>query len=292
MEELLYWIWLSKIPGLGSITTQRLLKIYSNPKEIWKETKEKLQKIEGIGEKIAQQITNKEYRKNLEEIANRMEQEKITLITLQDKDYPENLKHLYDKPISLYVKGDKKLLNQFSLALIGCRENSIYGKKVAIAISKGLARRKIITVSGLARGIDSISHQATLGENGKTIAVIGSGIENIYPKQNENLAKEIIKKGGAIVSEYAPTTRAERMNFPARNRIISGLSMGVIVIEAKKKSGTMSTVDFALEQGKAVFAVPGNITSKNAEGSNALLKQGAKCVTCMQDILEEYGVEE
>lgn len=288
MEDLKYWIWLSKIPGLGSVKTQRLLAIYQHPKEIWNTKKEELKQIEGIGEKLAEEILKQEYRENLDILQNKMKEEKIELITLQDETYPENLKHLYDKPISLYVKGNKSILNEFSLAMIGCRENSTYGKKVATAIGKGLAKRNIITISGLARGIDSISHRATIEENGKTIAVIGSGIDCIYPEENTKLAQEIVEKGGAIVSEYPPETKAERMNFPARNRIISALSSGVIVIEAKKKSGTMSTVDFALEQGKMVFAIPGNITNPNTEGTNELIKQGAKCVTCMQDIMEEY----
>ncbi len=288
MEELKYWIWLSKIPELGSIKIQRLLAIYHHPKEIWNSKKEELKQVEGIGEKLAEEILKQEYRENLDILQNKMKEEKIELITLQDEAYPENLKHLYDKPISLYVQGDKSILNEFSLAMIGCRENSTYGRKVATAIGKGLAKRNIITISGLARGIDSISHRATIEENGKTIAVIGSGIDCIYPEENTKLAQEIVEKGGAIVSEYPPETKAERMNFPARNRIISALSSGVIVIEAKKKSGTMSTVDFALEQGKMVFAIPGNITNPNAEGTNELIKQGAKCVTCMQDIMEEY----
>lgn len=288
MKDLKYWIWLSKIPGLGSVKTQRLLAAYHHPKEIWNSKKEKLKQIEGIGEKLAGEILKQEYRENLDILQNRMKEEKIELITMQDEAYPKNLKQLYDKPISLYVKGDKSILNEFSLAIIGCRENSIYGRKVATAIGKGLAKRNIVTVSGLARGIDSISHRASLEGNGKTIAVIGSGIDYIYPQENTKLAQEIVQKGGVIISEYPPQTKAERMNFPARNRIISGLSSGVIVIEAKKKSGTMSTVDFALEQGKMVFAIPGNITNQNAEGTNELIKQGAKCVTCMQDILEEY----
>lgn len=288
MEELKYWIWLSKIPELGSIKIQRLLAIYHHPKEIWNSKKEELKQVEGIGEKLAEEILKQEYRENLDILQNKMKEEKIELITLQDETYPENLKHLYDKPISLYVKGNKSILNEFSLAMIGCRENSTYGRKVATAIGKGLSKRNIITISGLARGIDSISHRATIEENGKTIAVIGSGIDCIYPEENTKLAQEIVEKGGAIVSEYPPETKAERMNFPARNRIISALSSGVIVIEAKKKSGTMSTVDFALEQGKMVFAIPGNITNPNAEGTNELIKQGAKCVTCMQDIMEEY----
>lgn len=256
MEELKYWIWLSRIENLGSIRTQRLLKIYNTPKEIWKLKKEDLIKIDGIGEKVANEILNIRYRYNLEEIQNKMQREHIELITFQNKHYPENLKHIYDMPISLYAKGNTNILNDFSLAIIGCRENSEYGEKVATAIGKGLAKQNITTVSGLAKGIDCISQKATVKVGGKTIAVIGSGINNIYPTENIELANEIIKTDGVIISEYPPETKAEKMNFPARNRIISGISSGVIVVEAKNKSGSMTTVDFALEQGKTVFAIP------------------------------------
>lgn len=256
MENLEYWIWLSRIEKLGSIKIQRLLERYKHPKEIWKLKKEDLLKVDGIGEIIAEEILNNKYRMGLKEEIRKMEKENVEFISIYDENYPKNLKQLYDKPISLYVKGNKKILNEFSLAIIGCRENSTYGKKVATAIARGLARQKITTVSGLARGIDSISHGATLQAGGKTIAVIGSGLDIIYPYENANLAKEIVKTGGAIISEYPLGTKPEKLHFPARNRIISGLSNGVIVIEAKKKSGTMTTVDFALEQGKTVFAIP------------------------------------
>lgn len=256
MQDLSYWIWLSRIEKLGSINTQKLLEKYKHPKEIWKCRKEDLLQIEGIGNGIAEEILKEQYKKGLEEIEKEMKRNQIELITYQDADYPKNLKQLYDKPISLYVKGNKELLKEFSLAIIGCRENSIYGKQVATAVAKGLAKQDILIISGLAKGIDSISHKATLQAEGKTIAVIGSGLDTIYPYENINLAKEIVKQGGTIVSEYPLGTKPEKLHFPARNRIISGLSSGVIVIEAKKKSGTMTTVDFALEQGKMVFAIP------------------------------------
>ena len=256
MNELKYWIWLSRIENLGSIRIQKLLKKYHNPKEIWKLKKEDLIKVEGIGEKVANEILENKYRHNLEAIEEKMKREQIELITFQNELYPENLKYIYDMPISLYVKGNTKILNDFSLAIIGCRENSRYGEKVAKAIGKGLAKQNIVTVSGLAKGIDCISQKATIEAGGKTIAVIGSGINNIYPPENIELANEIIKMGGVIISEYLPDSKAAKTNFPARNRIISGISSGVVVVEAKNKSGTMTTVDFALEQGKTVFAIP------------------------------------
>ena len=244
--------------------------------------------VEGIGEEISNQVLNKKYRTNLDKYEQYMKKNGIELIHIYDKYYPEKLKDLYDKPIVLFVKGNKEILNSFSLAIIGCREYSKYGEEVTKEITEQITKNGIVTISGLARGIDSIAHKATIDARGKTIAVIGSPIDNIYPAENTKLANEIIKNDGIIVSEYIVGSKTNKMNFPARNRIISGMSDGVVVIEAKKKSGTMITVDFALEQGKEVFAVPGNIANTNSKGTNELIKQGAKCITNVQDILEEY----
>lgn len=287
MDEMQYWIWVSRIEKLGSIRTQKLLEIYKSPKNIWNATKAELMNIEGIGEKIAKEIVNPIYRLNLEKYEKYMKNNNIELIHIFDEKYPEKLKQIYDKPIVLYAKGNVNILNDFSLAIIGCRENTKYGEIVAQNLSYEIAKCGITTVSGLARGIDSIAHKATLKANGKTIAVIGSGLDNIYPSENNELAMQIIKNEGVILSEYVIGTKPEKMNFPARNRIISALSSGVVVIEAKQKSGTMITVDFALEQGKEVFAVPGNITNPNSQGTNELIKQGAKLTTSIVDILEE-----
>lgn len=288
MNEKLYWIWLSRIEKVGSIKLQKLIEHFKNPKSIWNATKDELLSVKGIGEELSVQILNQKYRENLDKYENYMIKNNIELISIYDKYYPEKLKKIYDKPIVLYIKGNKEILNSFSLAIIGCRENTKYGEIVAKKLSYNIAKKGIVTVSGLAKGIDSIAHKETLNAKGKTIAVIGSGIDRIYPFENVNLANEIVKNGGVIVSEYIVGTKPEKMNFPARNRIISGISDGVVVIEAKKKSGTMITVDFALEQGKEVFAVPGNVISKNSEGTNELIKNGAKCVMCLEDILEEF----
>lgn len=288
MNEIQYWIWVSRVKKIGSIKWQRLLENFKIPQNIWNAKKEEIMSIKGIGEETANEILNKEYRINLDKYENYIKKNKIELIHINCREYPEKLNLLYDKPIVLYMKGNKELLNRFSLAIIGCRESTKYGEQVCKKISYDIAKNKIVTVSGMAKGIDSIAHKATLKANGETIAVIGSGLDNIYPSDNIGLANEIIKNGGLIISEYIIGTKPTKMNFPARNRIISGLSNGVIVIEAKKKSGTMITVDFALEQGKEIFAVPGNILSENSEGTNELIKQGAKLVTNIKDILEEF----
>lgn len=255
MEKTKYWIWFSRIKNLGSIKKQKLLKKYKI-EEIWNLKQEELMSINEIGEKTAKEILNPKYKIGIENMINQMKKEKIKLINIDDANYPEKLKQIYDKPISLYVKGNVEILSSFSLAVIGCRQNSKYGEEVAKAVTKGIVKNNIVTISGLARGIDSICHIETLKNRGKTIAVIGSSLDIIYPFENKNLVDKIINNGGCIVSEYPLGTKQEKMNFPARNRIISGLSNGVIVIEAKKKSGTMTTVDFALEQGKNVFTIP------------------------------------
>ena len=185
-----------------------------------------------------------------------MKENNIEIITINDKEYPELLKQIYDPPKKLYIKGNKNILNSNSIAIIGARETTEYGKKAAKYFSYNLGREGITIVSGLARGIDSYAHIGTICGKGKTIAVVGNGLDITYPKENEYIAQKIIETGGAIISEYPLGTKPEKRNFPARNRIISGLSKAVIVVEAKEKSGTLITVDFALEQGRDIYVVP------------------------------------
>ena len=215
---------------------------------------------------------------------------KIEKINQNDKYYPKNLLEIYNPPKQLYILGNKEILNSFNIAIIGCRLNSKYGENVAKELACKLSKLGIVITSGLAKGIDSYSHIGCLNAGGKTIAVLGSGFYNIYPKENIKIAKQIVEKGGVIISEYNPEEKPKKENFPSRNRIISGISNGVVVVEAKEKSGTFITVDLALEQGKNIFAVPGNILSKNSQGTNELIKQGAKIVTKVEDIIEEYKI--
>ena len=213
----------------------------------------------------------------------------IEEISIHNKKYPEQLKHIYNPPKKLYAIGNTYILNQKGIAIVGSRKATEYGKKVTLKISKELSEKGYHIISGLARGIDSYAHIGNINSKskGKTIAVLGSSLDNIYPKENRNLAIEIIKTGGCIVSEYPIGSEIQPKNFPERNRIISGLSKGVIIIEASEKSGALITADFALEQGRDVFAVPGNIFNENSVGTNDLIKQGAKVVTSFQDILNE-----
>lgn len=211
----------------------------------------------------------------------------MKVIYQADKNYPEKLQHIYAPPAKLYLLGDETIINKPSIAIIGCRQASDYGKKVAFRFAYELAKQGIVVISGLAKGIDTCGHLGAVKANGQTVAILGSGFGHIYPTENKGLCREIIQKGGAILTEYAPESKPEKMHFPARNRLISGLSNGVLVVEAKEKSGTLITVDYALDQGKEVFIIPGNITSQNSNGTNSLIQQGAKLVTKVEDILTE-----
>ena len=224
-----------------------------------------------------------------------MEEINIRVVTFFDEDYPQQLKNLYDAPIVIYAIGNYKILNdQNKIAVIGARKASNYGINIARQIGKFLSKNNIHTISGLALGIDVNSHIGVLTENyinsysGKAIAVIGNGLDNIYPYNNQEIANRIINNGGCIISEYIVGTKPLRNNFPARNRIISALSDKLVVVEAEnEKSGTMITVDFSLELGKEIYVVPGNINSKMSVGTNKLIKDGAKIITEFNDIIDE-----
>ena len=286
MEELenkRYWIWLSLIKNLGSKRKLKLLELYKTPEEIYKLTKEELININGIGEAIAKEIRISKNEKILNYHIKYMKENNIKIININEREYPQVLKEIYDPPISLYVKGNIEKLNNKNIGIVGCRECTTYGKKSAEYFSYNLSKQNINIVSGLAKGIDSYAHLGSLN-TGNTIAVLGNGLDMIYPKENLELANEIIKRGGTIISEYPCGTKPDKMKFPARNRIISGISSGIIVIEAKEKSGTLITVDFALEQGRDVFVVPGNINSINSVGTNDLIKQGAMLITTYEEV--------
>lgn len=213
----------------------------------------------------------------------------IEEITIENEEYPEQLRNIYDPPLRLYVLGNKEILKEKGIAIVGTRNPTAYGKKVAIQFAKQLSEKGINIISGLAWGIDTCAHLGNLQvyDKAKTIAVLGNGLDEIYPKENINLAKQIIKSGGCIISEYPIGTKPKKLHFPQRNRIISGLSKGVLVIEAREKSGSLITADFALEQGKEVFAVPGDMGKLTSVGTNNLIKQGAKLVTKYEEILYE-----
>ncbi len=286
MKDIRYWIWLSRIEGLTPKVLNELLEKYKHPKMMWNKTKEELIQ-EGMKEAYAEKITNVTYRIGLDRYLGYMKNNNIDIINIYDENYPDKLKKIYDPPIVLYVKGNKDILDEKSMAIVGCRLCTKYGETQAKKLAYNLSLNNINIISGLARGIDSFAHKGCLMSGGKTLAVVGCGLDRVYPNENKELFNQIINKGGAIISEYVVGTKPLARNFPRRNRIISGLSDGVIVVEAREKSGTLITVDFALEQGKNIYAIPGNIDSPNAYGTNNLIKQGAKLVTDVGDILED-----
>ena len=285
-------MWLSLIKGLGSRKKLELLQEYGNPKKIYNLTESELLKVRGIGKELAKKILDKNIKEQIYKHIKYMQKYKIDIININDKKYPQILKQIYDPPISLYIKGNTEILNGKNIAIVGCRNSSKYGEEAAKYFAYNLSEKGINIISGLARGIDTYAHIGNLGAMmhngndicGKTIAVVGNGIDIIYPKENKYLEEKIIKSGGCIISEYPLGTKPEKFNFPARNRIISGLSKGVLVIEARAKSGTLITIDFALQQGRDVYVVPGNINSVNSVGTNDLIKQGAKLVTRVEEI--------
>ena len=270
-------------------------------------TKKELLNISGISEKIVDNIINEKTKNELNKHIKYMLNNNIDIISIQDSKYPQLLKQIYDPPIALYIKGNRKILNGNNIAIIGCRNASEYGKKASKYFSYNLTKCGLNIVSGLAKGIDSYSHIGNIcalteksnieieklddksinscnNNYGKTIAVVGNGLNIVYPKENQILQEKILECGGCIISEYPLGTKPEKANFTARNRIISGISKGLLVIEAQEKSGTLITTDFALEQGRDVYVVPGNINSINSVGTNELIKQGAKLVTNYKEI--------
>lgn len=223
----------------------------------------------------------------------KLQKEKISLTTILDDGYPKLLREISDPPFLIYSKGDLGVAGLSCFAVVGTRTLSDYGKMVTPQLTSDVARAGFAIVSGLAEGIDTLAHRACLEQGQKTIAVLGSGIDerSLFPQRNLALARKIIENGGVLISEYAPGTHGSRFTFPQRNRIISGLSKGVLIIEADMISGALITARSALEQNRDVFAVPGNIFSKTSQGTNEIIKNGAKAVTCSADILSDYGIE-
>lgn len=270
-----------------SDTINALLEKYKTAENIWSLDRTQLQKSKLKNDEI-ERILNINLRKNLDKYLEYMNKNKIEIITINDKYYPKQLKNIYLPPVVLYLKGNKKILNNRSVAIIGCRNCSIYGSTIAKCFAKEISKYNINIVSGLARGIDTSSHLGALESKGNTVAVVGTGLDIVYPAENKYLQEKIIAENGAVISEFIVGTKINKINFPLRNRIISGVSDGVLVVEARKRSGTFITVDYALEQGKDVYVVPGNINSSTSEGTNNLAKQGAKIVTKIEDILEDF----
>ena len=283
------WLALQTIPGLGSIACRNLLDKFGDPDQIFQVGISELTGIESLRKEAANRIANRELQIDPYEELAKVEECGARIITFLDPSYPAALKEIHDPPILLYVKGKDLPKNVTFMGVVGSRNPSPYGVKSAEMIGQGLGRRGLGVVSGMAKGIDASAHWGCLAGQGFTIAVLGSGIDIVYPAQHRKLADSIAAKG-VLISEFPLGTPPEPKNFPIRNRIISGLSRGVIVVEATMKSGSLITAALALEQGREVFAVPGSIHSFKSTGCHFLIKQGARLIENSDDILDELGM--
>ncbi len=286
MQHLLPWIALKQIPGIGNHLYKRLLEHFETPERVFGAQLSDLQAIEGLGAKIARAILAfKGWDQARAEMA-LAEKAGCKLVTLNDSQYPPLLREIHDPPPFLYVNGTLGD-TRTGIAVVGSRSASQYGISMARRLGYDLAASGMVIVSGLARGVDSAAHQAAIDAGGRTIAVLGNGLSTIYPPENRALFTRIAENG-AVVTEFPIRELPNAYNFPARNRIISGMTLGTVVVEAARKSGSLITAQLAAEQGREVFAVPGSANSLKSTGAHNLLKQGAKLVTCAADVLEEF----
>ncbi|HLA28697.1 MAG TPA: DNA-processing protein DprA [Syntrophales bacterium] len=284
-NELKYWLALKMVEGVGNVAFTALVKTFGSPKEVFDAPLNSLMEIPGVGKKVASQIKSFSNWQQVERELAAARNQQVSIITCHDPLYPINLLNIYDFPPFLYVKGNLRE-EDINIAVVGSRTASTYGKFSTERLCRELAINGITVVSGLARGIDTAAHRGSIAAKGRTIAVLGCGIDIVYPPENKELFTKIPLQG-AIVTEFPFGTPPNGPNFPARNRIISGLSLGVVVVEANEKSGSLITARTALEQGREVFAVPGSIDSAGSRGTNRLIKQGAKLIEDVYDILDE-----
>lgn len=289
-EETKYFVALSQEPKIGARTFLKILKVFPNLEKLWRSSGDNLRKK--LPADLVDLIINLKKEINPEEEMRKVDKLGISVIIIKDKNYPRLLKEIPDPPALLYVKGEIKEEDELAVAVVGSRKYSSYGARVAEEIVDGLAEQGITIISGLALGIDTFAHCAALkNKNSRTMAVLACGLDQIYPSSNKHLADQIINGRGAIISEYPIGTPALKYNFPVRNRIIAGLSLGVLVVEAALKSGTFLTAKSALDYNREVLAVPGSIFSANSQGPNNLIQMGAKITTCSDDVLKELNIE-
>ena len=284
----LEWLALTLTPGLGPTKARHLVEHFGNVQAVFRASLTELEAA-GIPAVAAQSLgTGRSLELANDELARAAG---VQIVAFEDAAYPSQLKQIYDPPLVLYVRGNVAAVSQPGIAVIGTRHPTPYGTGMAERLACDLAVRGLVIFSGLARGVDTAGHRGAIAGKGKTVAVLGTGIDVIYPKENTRLTEQMLALGGALVSEFPLSTFPAPQNFPIRNRIISGVSIGVLVVEAAEYSGTRITARCALEQGRDVYAVPGNVTNKNSWGPNTLIKQGAKLVATWDDVWEELPTE-
>lgn len=288
--DLKYFFAFSLCPTIGAATFRRIKKAFPSFEKAWEELDGRLSQKAQIENKHLEVLRKIKAKNNLNQLFAQLIKDKIQIITEEEPTYPPQLREIKSAPFALFCYGNDKLLGKKQLAVVGTRMFTSYGQMVTEKLVSDLANAGLVITSGLAQGIDSAAHKATLSVEGKTIAVLGGGINEYLQKgYSHHLIKEIIKKDGLIVSEYPPDFHATKFTFPARNRIISGLSLGTLVIEADDRSGSLITANCALDQNRDVFAVPGNIFSAKSIGTHRLIKQGAKLISCANDVLEAFN---
>lgn len=281
---------LNMLPTMGPVRLRKLLEVFETPERILSAKRGALRAIDGIGNEVAEQIANWESTVDLSAELERIREFGAEVITAESPTYPRQLREIHAPPIVLYVWGELTERDQHAIGVIGSRRTSHYGAECAKKLSYQLAYAGLTVISGLARGIDTAAHQGALAAKGRTIAVIGSGLTKLYPPENAGLAEKIRSDNGAVVSEFSMTVEPDRQTFPMRNRIISGWSHGILVVEAGLNSGALITASQAIEQGRSVYAVPGHINAPTAYGSNRLIQQGAKLVMDASDILDDLQI--
>lgn len=289
-QEALCWYWLYNIEGIGPKIRHKLLSIYETPFELFEHLKEQDLNCLSIPCKTIQNLIQSRNMERIQKSYDMLEKRGIRVVTLADEEYPKRLMQIYDVPGVLYVKGQLPDEDCPTIAIVGARECTNYGKEIATYFARHLSEAGVQIVSGLARGVDRYAHEGAVNNLGGTYAVLGCGIDICYPRENINLYMEIEKQGG-ILSEYPPGYQPLQGNFPMRNRIISGLADGILLVEARKKSGSLITMEYGLDQGKNIYACPGRITDSLSYGTNHIIQMGGKLVLEPSDILEDFGLD-
>ncbi len=279
-----YWVGFNLVKGIGSARMRSLLNAFGSAENAWKAPIEALENA-GLSSRLVENLSQLRASDTVELAWEDIQKKNIQVLTWEDEDYPRRLKEIDQPPPVLYLRGQLTEADQWAVAIVGTRRITAYGRQVSEEIARQLVQNGVSVVSGLARGIDSVAHTAALKNNGRTLAVMGNGVDQIYPPEHRKLAEEIIEQG-ALISDYPPGTAPEAANFPPRNRIISGLSLAVIVVEAGEKSGALITAAFAADQGREVFAVPGYLYAPQSKGTNSLIHEGAHIFLDVKDVLE------
>jgi DNA processing protein len=288
MDDKKYWVGFNLIKGIGAVRMQALINHFDDLESAWKAAPIHLAEA-GLSLKLIERIVQAREQVDLEKVWARIESQGIKILTWKDEAYPQRLKEIEQPPPVLYVRGEYLPDDLYAVAIVGTRRVTPYGRQITEELTSYLASNGITVVSGLARGVDAIAHQTALKAGGRTLAVLGSGVDKIYPPEHRQLAQQMMGQG-SIVSDYAPGTPPDASNFPPRNRIISGLSLAVVVVEAGETSGALITAEFAAEQGREIFAVPGSILAPQSKGTNKLIQKGALPLLSINDLMQALNL--